>query len=226
MNPGWRGNYLRYRSYFLNVIARYRERADVKAYIEILLSLATISIFAIFALRPTLLTIAGLMKEIESKRQTLDQMQTKIEKLTSAKTLYDREMTRITLLNNSIPESPDPEVFARQIEGLSENYDSKVLGISVGEAVIVGKGAPPANKKSKNLKPLPEGVKELSVSATYMSGLDRYSALANIISGFENLQRPAKIDSIRINTASDEDKTKVLELSIEARLPYSGNSNK
>src|SRR3989304_278866 len=102
MNPGWRGNYLRYKSYFLNVVGQYRERADIKAYIEILLSLATISIFAVFALRPTLLTIAELIKEIDTKKQTLIKMEDKIENLSSAHTLYDRERSRINILLTSI----------------------------------------------------------------------------------------------------------------------------
>ena len=81
MNQSWRREYLRYKSYFLNVMGRYKERADVKVYLEILLSLATISVFAIFALRPTILTIAGLLKEIETKKETLAKMDEKISNL-------------------------------------------------------------------------------------------------------------------------------------------------
>src|SRR4030042_6279122 len=225
MNPGWRGNYLRYQSYFLNIIARYRERADIKTYIEILLSLVTISIFAVFALRPTLLTIAGLIKEIDTKRQTLEEIQSKIDNLTKAQTLYDRQRSRINILLSSIPDKPNPEIFARQIEGLSEKYDSEIFEISVGEAIIIGNDIGSISKKTNALKPLPEGSTEIAVSSIYTTGLDRYFALSNIISDFEKSRRPAKIDAIRIKTATTEDKTKILELSIEARLPYFRSSD-
>src|SRR3972149_11044320 len=100
MNPGWRNNYLRYKSYFLNVVGSYRERADIRVYLEILLSLVTVSIFSIFALRPTLLTIAHLTREIQSKQQTLKTMEDKIGNLGQAQSLYDRERAKIALLES------------------------------------------------------------------------------------------------------------------------------
>lgn len=220
MNPGWRGNYLRYKSYFLNIIGHYKERADVRAYIEILLTLATISIFAVFALRPTLLTIASLMKEIETKRQTLEKMQTKIDNLSSAQTLYDRERSKINLLLTTIPDKPNPEVFARQIEGLSERHNSTILEIIAGEAVIIGNNLPTGESKTEDFKPLPDESMELSVSATYITSLERYFAFSDLISDFDKLRRPAKIDTIRVETTTLEEDSKILKLVIEARLPF------
>lgn len=219
MSLGWRGYYLRYRSYFLNVAARYKERADVKAYIEILLSLATISAFAIFALRPTLLTIAGLIKEIESKRQTLEQMQSKIDNLTSAHTLYDRERQKINILLSAIPDMPNPENYARQVEGLIGKHNAQISESRIGKAVILGKKTAFTNK-SRNSKPLPEGSIGLNVSTSYTANLDQYISLVNLISDFENLRRPPQIDTIRIKTSTTREKEKVLELFINARLPY------
>lgn len=221
MNPGWRLNYYRYKSFFQNIMSKYREKADIRAYIEILLSLATISVFAIFALRPTLLTIASLIKEIESKEQTLEKMQSKIENLTNAQNLYDRERSKINILLNSIPDKPQPEVYARQIEGFSGKHDLSILEITTDEAVILGKNVGLSKKNEKGLQPLPEGSSSLSVSATYTTSLDRYISLSNLISDLEKLRRPAKFDNIRIKTTTDkEEKTKILELLIEARLPY------
>jgi hypothetical protein len=221
MNPGWRLNYLRYKSYFQNMIGRYREKSDVRAYVEILLSLATVSVFAIFALRPTLLTIATLMKEIESKRETLEQMQAKIDKLNSAQTLYDRERSRIDILFTSIPTNPNPEVFARQIEGFSEKHGLSIAEINIGEAVILGKDTKSTSSTEKGLSPLPGESLGLNVSATYTTDLDRYFSLSNFVSDFEKSRRPAKIDTIRIKTTTDtKERIKVLEFDIEARLPY------
>lgn len=203
------------------MIGRYREKSDVRAYIEILLSLATVSVFAIFALRPTLLTIATLMKEIESKRETLEQMQAKIDKLNSAQTLYDRERSRIDILFTSIPTNPNPEVFARQIEGFSEKHGLSIAEINIGEAVILGKDTKSTSSTEKGLSPLPGGSLGLNVSATYTTDLDRYFSLSNLVSDFEKSRRPAKIDTIRIKTTTDtKERIKVLEFDIEARLPY------
>ena len=91
----WKKNYVRYRSYFLDIAGRYKERTDIRVYLEILLSLTTISIFSIFALRPTLLTIGGLIKDIEAKKATLVKMDEKMKNLSQAQNLYDQEREKI-----------------------------------------------------------------------------------------------------------------------------------
>lgn len=223
MNPGWRGNYLRYKSYFLNVIGQYRERADVRAYIEILLSLVTISIFAVFALRPTLLTIAELIKEIETKRTTLTKMESKIQNLSSAQTLYDRERSRINILGTSIPDKPNPEVFARQIEGLSEKNGSTILEITVDEAVIFGPNKSAGKNVGEKIDPdslFPENSTPLPVSASFATNLNQYTNLLGILSDFEKALRPVKIDTLRFSTTTNSNDAKLLVLTLEGRLAY------
>jgi hypothetical protein len=188
MNPGWRGNYFRYKSYFLNVMGQYRERADIKAYIEILLSL-----------------------------------ENKIKDLSTAQTLYDRERSRITILLTSIPDKPNPEVFARQIEGLSDKYGSQITEITVGEAVIVGKDAPLEEGKVKETTPLPEGSTEVPVSAIFMADLNQYSNLSAILTDFEKALRPVKIDNIYLTTITTDEDIKLLSLTLEGRLAYFRN---
>ncbi len=79
MALGWRKDYLRYRSYFLNVLNLYKRKEDLRMFLEIMLSLSAISFFSIFALRPTFLTIATLLKEINAKKGTIITMDTKIK---------------------------------------------------------------------------------------------------------------------------------------------------
>ena len=39
MALGWRKDYLRYRSYFLNIVSVYKQRRDLKAFLELILTL-------------------------------------------------------------------------------------------------------------------------------------------------------------------------------------------
>ncbi|OGM68579.1 hypothetical protein A2962_00740 [Candidatus Woesebacteria bacterium RIFCSPLOWO2_01_FULL_39_61] len=225
MNQSWRREYLRYKSYFLNVMGRYKERADVKVYLEILLSLATISVFAIFALRPTILTIAGLLKEIETKKETLAKMDEKISNLGRAQVLFDQEQQNVILLNSSIPPNPIPDVFARQIEGLSIRYSVPISKISLDKATILGLRATAPKTDAKNMEPFPEGTNELPFSITFTVNIEEYQSLTNLISDLEKLRRPAKIDKLVMNT-SREGENVLLSLAIEGRLPYYQNSQK
>jgi len=71
MAPAWRNSYLRHKTYFLNISSQYSKKQDVRMFMELLLSLATVSLFAVFAIRPTLITIAELYKEIQGKKTTV-----------------------------------------------------------------------------------------------------------------------------------------------------------
>ena len=116
MGPAWRRNYIRYKRLFLSFFSTYRERQDIKMFLEILLSLASISILSLAALRPTIITITELIKEIETKKDIIEKMDKKIETLTKAQFLYDQEISRIRLLETSIPKEPYPDAFLQQLE--------------------------------------------------------------------------------------------------------------
>ncbi len=221
MNPGWRKNYLRYKTYFLNVVARSKERADIRAYLELLLSLATVSIFSIFALRPTILTIAQLIKEIETKRQILAQMESKIQNISKAQSLYDRERTKINLIRDSVPERPNPEIFTRQLQGLSQLNQTSILGVSTEDAVIVGqeKVTKEKAKGSEEKDTQPGGASELFFNLRAEVPLEQYKSISNFLTELEKLRIPAKIDSLSLSSSQTKEK-KSLSLTIEGRLPF------
>lgn len=224
MNPSWRRNYLRYRNYFLNTLGRYRERADVRAYLEILLSLLTISVFGIFALRPTLITIAGLIREIETKRETVVKMDDKIQKLSQAQNLFDRERTRIALLDTSIPDRPKPEVFARQIEGLSSKNNVGIFGMDIGSAVILGQETSAGQEESSEDISLPQNTGRVEYSVRLSSPVEGYSSLQNFLADTENLRTTSKFTSVKMSTVT-ETEGRFLILIINGLLPYYQDSD-
>ena len=100
---GWRGQYLRYRDFFLNIWSVYRRRKDVMAFLEILFSLSTISIFSLLALRPTLLTIAQLVKDNQAKEASIAKMDDKIKNLGIAQGILSRDAANINLVESAVP---------------------------------------------------------------------------------------------------------------------------
>jgi hypothetical protein len=223
MIPSWRRSYIRYRTYFLNVIGRYRQRADIKAYLEILLSLATISIFALLALKPTLLTIAELMKEIESKKATLTTMNQKIQNISKAQTLYDQERPKIELLRVAIPKDPELDVFVRQVEGLLGKHQVALSTFSLGKTMILGEEVPKSTEPEETA-PLPNNANELSFSLNTTVDITQYSYLLAFLADLEKLRKPVKIDSVNLASAeTKEEKTMVLVVS--GRVPFLKDKN-
>jgi Tfp pilus assembly protein PilO len=218
MRPTWRKKYLRYKSFFLNVSEHYRARKDIRAYLEILLSLATVSIFAIFALRPTLLTIAELIGEIETKKETVIKMDAKIQNLTKAQTLYDIERRRVQLLETTIPRNPTPENLVRQLEAVAGKNAATILNMSIGEAVLLGQEK---SQQKSELESLPGGAGELLLS---VSATSDYNSLSNYLSDIESLRRPIKIDKLSF-TSSETETGKILILLMQGRVPYLRQTN-
>lgn len=218
MEGGWRQNYQRYKSYFLNVVSQYQKRADVRVYLEILLSLITISAFAIFAIKPTFTTIAELIKEIEGKENTLATMETKVENLEKAQALYDQEAQRIELLKIAVPDSPSPDVFARQIEGLSGSHQVTLTTEEVEEVVLSGA----TENKSSEDNPLPEKAGGLSFSFNIEA---EYQPLFNFLSDFELLRRPSFLNLVQIRTSETEEGRQIV-LTIQGSAPYYQSSDK
>lgn len=221
MNSDWRKDYIRYKSFFLHTMSQYRGRADLKAYLEILLSLVTISVFMVFALRPTILTIAQLLKDIEAKREVLAVMDAKVTNLSRAQSLYEQERNKIVLLENAVPKTSEPDVFARQIEGLVGAHAIDITSFTVNKSLILSK-SPNTESGSANKDPLPEESLGAEFSVTGTVPITEYSSLSDFLTDFEKLRRPAYIDQVRISRISrgKEKDSKDIVLFIQGKLPY------
>jgi hypothetical protein len=181
----------------------YRERADLRAYTEILLSLLTICIFSIFALKPTLVTIAQLLKEIDSKKETLVTIDAKIKKLSQAQILFDQYRSKVELLDSALPEKSSPAVIIRQIEGLSSTNKINISSMTLGENVIIGENIPVSEniKEEKDAAIPNSGTLPLTILS--QNQIDLYPQIVNFLSDIERLRIALKIESITLSIASN-----------------------
>jgi hypothetical protein len=216
MKMGWRKNYIRQKGYFLNILREYKERADIRVYLEILLSLLTISVFSVFALRPTLLTIAELLREIEAKRETLQKMNNKITNLTQAQILYDQNRSQILLLRSSVPDYPQPDVILRQFEGITARNGLNLINITFDESPIKGNPARGV-KKGRDTENIPENA--LAVKSNFSTGRDNYAAVTGFIKNFEDLRLPLNIHQLALTTAL-RDEEEVLIVNLDGNFLY------
>jgi hypothetical protein len=227
MAVNWKKNYSLYQRQFLNLMMLYQSRSDMRAYLEIILSLITISVLALFAIRPTAKTIAQLIQDNRGKEETIAVMDEKIKNLTTARALYDKEKKNVDLLLSAIPETPEPNKYSTQIEGAALQNNLTPLGMSIGPTVIVGdlKASPiPAGKStSTTVKPLPGGAIGLPVSIDVIGD---FSSLVNYFSMLENLRRPLSIDYFKLTSErtdvlkESQAGTKQIVFTISGQTPY------
>lgn len=218
MALGWRGQYLRYQEFFLNIMALYRRRADLRAFLEVVLSLSTIIIFLVFALKPTALTIISLYNEIKEKQNTVAVLDKKIADLRTASNVFNQNRELLPQIDTAVMNVPQTDTVAKQIQGIATKDSASVLGISMGEITLIGT---PSKKSaaSTGLEPLPGGVMEMPIAVSIRGD---FANLIAFLKDFENLRTIAKLDVLGIN-ASTTDTGRVIVALISGRLPYLGN---
>lgn len=174
--------YSRSRVRVQRAIQEYNERPALRAYMEIFLTLAAISLFGIFAIRPTIITIGKLLQEIKAKETTLKTMNEKITNLNIAKELYTSEGEKIELVKQAIPNKPQPHVLALQIEELAKTNNATINTLTIENTQIIG-------------EPLPEDDQTLTLTLNIFGD---YQNLIKFAKDMENLRRPIKYDKINI----------------------------
>ncbi len=216
MALGWRGQYNRYREFFLNVADFYKQRADLRIFLEIILSLSTVVIFLVFALKPTALTIISLLKEINGKKETIAALNQKLSDLNKANDVFAQNQSSVVNIETAVATSPQPDLIVQQIEGLAVKNSVDILGAAIGQITIIGTA--PTKKSSSDVKPLPGEASEMPISINVRGN---YPNLLGFMKDFENLRIVTKIDTIAI-TSSVTDKGQTIAVIISGRVPYLG----
>ncbi len=222
MALGWRGQYYKYREFSINLLAIYRQRNDIQSFLEIILSLSTLIIFIVFALKPTIVTMIGLTSEIKIKKETLSNLNQKISDLQKANNVFLEQQSVLPLVDTAVPTTPQPDVLAKQIYGLGTKNSVSILGISIGKTIIVGNALPATVKTEETeIKPLPGGAQAMPVIVNVKG---EYKQLILFLKDIENLRIPVKIDDLVIS-ASQLETGQILTEIITGRTPYLGKKN-
>ncbi|MBL7036351.1 type 4a pilus biogenesis protein PilO [Candidatus Microgenomates bacterium] len=216
MQDGWRKNYTRYKSYFLDISRVYKSRPDLKSFLEIILSLVTILIFALFAIKPTILTIIELTQEIKNKEDVVLKLDQKITNLKNASIIMEQFATTLPLIKQSVPDTANIDGAIGQVQGVAVESGVEILGISSSGITLLGS----VDKKNTKQENLPQDAGEIPVT---VSVTGNYQNLQFFLSSIEKLRRPIKIDSFSINSSQTEEGN-ILVMVITGRFPYERGS--
>lgn len=216
----WRSSNSFYRKYLYNYVLLYKNRADVKIFLEIILSLITVIVFGLFAIRPTFVTIATLLTEIKTKEDISLQLDQKISNISTAQELVERNQDRIALLHSAIPSIPTPHTYVRQVEGLTIKNSVKIEQLRMENVTLVGETkeeiTPSFDEDTPDILVLPPqaGAIEFSLSAS-----GNYLSLLAFLKDIQNARRPFVIDSFSITNVVESSQEKVV-LTLTGRVPY------
>lgn len=204
MSTSLRDRYYRSRFMVQKTIRDYSEKPALRAYLEIFLTLTAISLFGVFAIRPTIITIGKLLQEINAKEETLKTMNEKINNLNIAKDLYNRESDKIKLVDEAIPKQPEPDLLALQVEELAKTDSTFINTLTIEDTKILG-------------TPLPDDDHALGLSLN-VSG--SYQNLIKFADDIESLRRPIKYDGLTMSMATSGESTILYMILKNLSTPY------
>lgn len=156
--------------------------------LTLVMSLIIVAIFAVFALRPTLVTIVTLRKTILESRKTLQQLQSKTTNVQRAAELLETIKPSLPRINSGIThEGADYRSITAQIEIITRQAGVQLQSESLGAALLYSRVIAPYNpSKSQGVVALPI---TLRVSGSYTKIVDFLRALTG-------MERVMGIDSL------------------------------
>lgn len=185
MTFDYRKQYQEYRHYIDGLVERTKTPVT-RASLAIVGAIAFTVFLAIFAIRPTLITIASLWKEINIEKVTITALDRKIKLLQAAKQNYDQVSSRLYLLDNAVPRNIEIESMAKNLESLATENNLNTLGF---------------NEEKFWLLSAPSAV----VSPVIISGIDitvavggQEEGIRNFVGNLEKLGRVVKINAITV----------------------------
>lgn len=195
----WKNNLSVFRFLTNETIKLNASSPSFKAYLEIALSLTAITVFVVFAIRPTAITIIGLINQIKDKENKIEQIQLKISNLQKADALLQSIADKQDIINQAIPANHNLATMVQQIEKLAQENNVKVSNFSIIETNL-------------NTKPLKDSLEfKLTLNANYQQ-------LYNFLSSLEKLRRPTEILKISINTYETQTGNEI-SLTVTAKTP-------
>ena len=211
----WRTGLNRYR-YYLGDLRKIGQRKDISLWTSFILTFFTIAFFGFFAIRPTLIIIAELTRDIKDKEELNTQLKKKISSLVAAQAEYSANQERFYLVNQALPQFAD---FSSLLYGLEKEVSFsgvKILSFSVGKINIFGE------ERKKTTQKVPSFEFQVSLEGDYPN-------LLNFLKSVENFRESISLNLVSFNKAkktSEEEPKLILTISGEMNFFPKGRGEK
>lgn len=194
-------------------LAHFYKKPVAKVSLEFFLSVITILFFALFAIRPTLVTMSELVKEIEDKKELASQLERKIAALSSAQEEYQRLESEIVMLNQAMPVQPHLLEALKILEKLAAEEDIIIDTIALQEI--------PEEDPLTNLT-----YEEIEARDLYLTEkvIGDYPSIKDYVAAIQATRRSFMIEEIDF-LVDEQDNEQTLKANLVIRIPYFGDKN-
>ena len=180
-----------------------------KASMELFLTIGLVLFLGIFAIRPTIVTMSDLLKEIETKTELDKALTSKVAALQTAQTQYLNIEQQLPVLDSAIPEQPEVILSAKLIEKIAADTQVVIKSLGISELPEDTQEGVPFTQKSKQNVNI-----SLSITGDYVS-------IRNFVEALRNSRKSFIVESVVF--ALEEDRgSKKLSANITIATPFFG----
>ncbi len=194
-----------------NKLAQFYQNPVAQVSSQLVFSIIAVIIFAIFAIRPTLLTMSDLIKELNDKQALSQSLTQKVAALSSAQTEYTNSQDKLAILDEAIPPEPRFGEAVAIIEKIASENNLLIQSVQAKAVPKEDSTATGSAEKTRVSTPIVVTVQ------------GDYPTIRNFVNALQTTRRLLVIDSVIFNV-SDTRSQKVLRAVITINIQYFGNA--
>jgi Tfp pilus assembly protein PilO len=121
-------------NYYYQRLWRYYQKPAIKVSFSLLLTIFAVTFFAAFAIRPTLNTIAELLRKIEDQKDVSAKLEKKMAALSSLQSEYAVIQENQNVLEAAMPSDEDYQNLFLQLEAVAAAHTLPIYSLNVTSA--------------------------------------------------------------------------------------------
>lgn len=187
---------------YLEILPDFKNEQAQK-FTNIILTLIAISLFGIFAINPTLSTIAKLKKELKDNEFVDRSLQEKLTNIVILQKKYVEIQDDIQYAFDAIPTRPEVPLLMAQIQSIAHNTNVHISNLQNLQVELFKQNV---------------GEKKYYSYSFSLGGLGTFEDISAFISKIVNMQRVVSIDTFSIDKTAD--KNGALRFSLQGLAYY------
>ncbi len=197
------------RQQVMTALSQFYAQPVARVSLELFITVIAVLFFAVFAIRPTLLTMSDLIKEIDEKRLLDKNLTQKIAALNTAQSMYLNMQDRLVVLDEAIPNSPQVVTAFKILEKIASDRNLPINALTLND---VPEDSPPTASTMDLTR------RNVMVTMTVTGD---YPSIRQLIEDIRQSQRSFVVESVTFAT-SDLRGAKILRCTINLNIPYFG----
>lgn len=172
---------------YLDLLPNFGEEKTEK-FTSVILTLVALSVFGLFAINPTLSTIARLQKEITDSQVINQKLEEKIAALASLQQAYNRLENDIAIVLKSVPRSPFVPLLIGEIQSVARDSNIHVNQIQNSEVELFNEQ---------------ESAKKYYFYTFSITADGAYESIVRFTDNLTNMQRVVSLNTVSIGNQGE-----------------------